>query len=137
MLCNIWNLLIQLWSLSHPLLDLDFLFKEIRQANRWHERSKLSYFEALLPNNNEISFYQRSLCCRSLKNLPSEYKTMSCMGKFKRNLKIVKCETCVSQLCQTYHVNITFLNISEYIYVNINVYIYIKMIKCFVQVPIN
>ena len=53
------------------------------------------------------------------------------MGKFKRNLKIVKCVTCVCQLCQTYHVNITFLNISEYIYVNINVYILYKIDQMF------
>ena len=56
-------------------------------------------------------------------SLSSEHKPASSMGEFKRNLKIVKCETCVCQLCQTYHLNITFLNISEYIYLNINMYI--------------
>ena len=41
--------------------------------------------------------------------LPEMYKTTTSLNSFRNKIKTWKCETCVCQLCQTYHQNLGFL----------------------------
>ena len=92
-------------GLNLPIIDNFFVFRE----NTYNIRNI-----QIISNENKktVRYGQETIKFRTpplWANLPEEYKLANSLNMFKRKIKNWKCETCPSQLCQTFQKDLDFI----------------------------